>query len=158
MPKKKKRKKIKNKKSKKRKVKKRKKRLKKVKSKKIENTELIYKPKSDWIKKAIVNKSGYEKKYSESLKNNDNFWKKEGKRITWIKPYTKIKDYKYSKTDVNIKWFYDGTLNASANCIDRHLKKNKDKTAIIWVGDDPKVQKKLVTNNYIKKFQKQQMD
>ena len=143
MPKKKKRKKIKKKKSKKRKVKTRKKRLKKVKSKKIENTELIYKPKSDWIKKAIVNKSGYEKKYSESLKNNDNFWKKEGKRITWIKPYTKIKDYKYSKTDVNIKWFYDGTLNASANCIDRHLKKNKDKTAIIWVGDDPKVQKKI---------------
>ncbi len=65
-------------------------------------------------------------KYSDSIKNNDNFWKKEGKRITWIKPYTKIKDYKYSKTDVNIKWFYDGTLNASANCIDRHLKKNKD--------------------------------
>ena len=143
MPKKKKRKKIKKKKSKKRKVKIRRKRLKKVKSKKIEKTELIYKPKSDWIKKAIVNKSGYEKKYSESLKNNDNFWKKEGKRITWIKPYTKIKDYKYSKTDVNIKWFYDGTLNASANCIDRHLKKNKDKTAIIWVGDDPKVQKKI---------------
>ena len=50
---------------------------------------------------------------------------------------------KYSKSDVHIKWFYDGTLNASANCIDRHLKINKDKTAIIWVGDDPKVQKKI---------------
>ena len=137
MPKKKKRKKIKKKKS------SRKKRLKKNKVKKIQNSELIYKAKSDWIKKAIINKSGYEKKYSDSIKNNDNFWKKEGKRITWIKPYTKIKDYKYSKTDVNIKWFYDGTLNASANCIDRHLKKNKDKTAIIWVGDDPKVQKKI---------------
>ena len=143
MPKKKKRKKIKNKKSSRKKVKTRKKRLKKNISKKTENTELIYKTKSDWIKKAIVNKSRYEKKYSESLKNNDNFWKKEGKRITWIKPYTKIKDYKYSKTDVHIKWFYDGTLNASTNCIDRHLKKNKDKTAIIWVGDDPKVQKKI---------------
>ena len=90
MPKKKKRKKIKKKKT------SRKKRLKKIESKKIENTELIYKPKSDWIKKAIVNKSVYEKKYSESLINNDNFWKKEGKRITWIKPYTKIKDYKLS--------------------------------------------------------------
>ena len=152
MPKKKKRKKIKKKKS------LRKKRLRKNKVKKIENSELIYKIKSDWIKKAIINKSGYEKKYLDSIKNNDNFWKKEGKRITWIKPYTKIKDYKYSKTDVNIKWFYDGTLNASVNCIDRHLKKNKDKTAIIWVGDDPKVQKKLAINNYIKKFQKQQMD
>jgi len=143
MPKKKKRKKIKKKKFRKRKVKVRKKRLKKNKSKKIENTELIYKTKSDWVKRAIVNKSEYEKKYSDSLKNNDNFWKKEGKRITWIKPYTKIKDYKYSKDDVHIKWFYDGTLNASANCIDRHLKRNKDKTAIIWVGDDPKVQKKI---------------
>ena len=137
MPKKKKRKKIKRKKI------KRKKRFKKNKFEKSKNSELIYKTKSDWIKKATVNKSGYQKKYSESLKNNDNFWRKEGKRITWIKPYTKIKDYKYSKTDVHIKWFYDGTLNASYNCIDRHLKRNKDKTAIIWVGDDPKVQKKI---------------
>ena len=113
--------------------------------KKISNTnqETIFKTKSDWVKKAFVNKKQYEKKYSHSIKQNDEFWKKEGKRITWIKPYTKIKDVKYSKSDVHIKWFYDGTLNASANCIDRHLKKNKDKTAIIWVGDDPKVQKKI---------------
>ena len=114
----------------------------KKKSKSIDN-ELIYKTKSEWVKNAFINKSAYEKKYSVSLKDNDGFWKKEGKRITWIKPYTKIKDVKYSKSDVHIKWFYDGTLNASANCIDRHLIKNKDKTAIIWVGDDPKVQKKI---------------
>ena len=105
--------------------------------------ELIYKTKKDWVSKALVNKSQYEKKYKSSIKDNDGFWKKEGKRINWIKPYTKIKDVKYSKSDVKIKWFYDGTLNASANCIDRHLKKNKDKTAIIWVGDDPKIQKKI---------------
>ncbi len=114
----------------------------KNKSKSIDN-EPIYKTKSEWVKNAFINKSTYEKKYSVSLKDNDGFWKKEGKRITWIKPYTKIKDVKYSKSDVHIKWFYDGTLNASANCIDRHLIKNKDKTAIIWVGDDPKVQKKI---------------
>ena len=71
------------------------------------------------------------------------FWKKEGKRITWIKPYKKIKDVKYSKSEVRIKWYEDGTLNASANCIDRHLKNKKDKTAIIWVGDDPKETKKI---------------
>ena len=111
--------------------------------KKSKSKELIYKINKDWIDKAIVNKSQYEKKYKTSLSDNDSFWKKEGKRINWIKPYTKIKDVKYSKSDVKIKWFYDGTLNASANCIDRHLKKNKDKTAIIWVGDDPKVQKKI---------------
>ncbi len=117
-------------------------RVKKKISKKAKEKELIYKTKKDWISKAMVNRSEYEKKYNQSLKDNEGFWKKEGKRISWIKPYTKIKDVKYSKEDVKIKWFYDGTLNASANCIDRHLKKNKDKTAIIWVGDDPKEQKK----------------
>ena len=124
-----------------------KKRKLKNKNKKLESSdkkqELIIKTRSDWIKKALINKKQYEKKYSYSLKNNDDFWKKEGKRITWIKPYKKIKNVKYSKTDVGIRWYYDGTLNASTNCIDRHLKKNKDKTAIIWVGDDPKVQKKI---------------
>ncbi len=129
----------------KRKIKKGKKRIKRIKSKNKSKqpTEKIYRTKSEWVKNALVNKSKYEKKYKESIRNNNEFWAKEGKRITWIKPYSKIKDVTYSKTDVSIKWFYDGTLNASANCIDRHLKKNKDKTAIIWVGDDPKVQKKI---------------
>ena len=100
--------------------------------------ELIFKVPKQWAAKAYVNKNSYAKKYNHSIKKNDDFWKKEGKRITWIKPYKKIKDVKYSKTDVKIKWFYDGKLNASANCIDRHLKKYGKKTAIIWVGDDPK--------------------
>ena len=100
--------------------------------------ELIIRTSKAWSKQAYVNKKAYEKKYNISIKDNENFWKKEGKRITWIKPYTKVKDVKYSKTDVKIKWFYDGTLNASVNCIDRHLKKKKSKTAIIWVGDNPK--------------------
>ena len=78
-----------------------------------------------------------------SLKENEKFWFKEGKRISWIKKYTKIKDVKYSKDEVKIKWYYDGTLNASVNCIDRHLKKNAKKTAIIWVGDDPADTKKI---------------
>ena len=93
--------------------------------------EPIIKTSKIWSKQAYVNKKTYEKKYNTSIKENEKFWKKEGKRITWIKPYTKIKDVKYSKTDVKIKWFYDGTLNASINCIDRHLKKKKNKTAII---------------------------
>ena len=117
----------------------------KIKLKNIDNKsgEKIYKVKSEWLKKALVSRKIYEKKYSHSLKDNEGFWRKEGKRITWIKPYTKIKDVKYSSSEVNIKWYYDGTLNASANCIDRHLKNNKDKTAIMWVGDDPKSQKKI---------------
>ncbi len=108
------------------------------KAKKSESKELIFKVPKKWSNNAYVDKSQYEKKYKLSIKDNEGFWKKEGKRIDWIKPYTKIKDVKYSKTDVKIKWYYDGTLNASANCIDRHLKDKKNKTAIIWVGDDPK--------------------
>ena len=60
--------------------------------------ELIIKTKTDWLKKALVNKKKYEKNYKNSIKNNDAFWKKEGKRITWIKPYKKIKDIKYSRS------------------------------------------------------------
>ncbi|MDA9793870.1 acetate--CoA ligase [Pelagibacteraceae bacterium] len=105
--------------------------------------ELIIKTKPQWIKRSLATKSKYQDKYSKSIKNNDEFWRKEGKRITWIKPYKKIKDVKYSTKEVKIKWFHDGTLNASANCIDRHLKDKKDKTAIIWVGDDPKDSQKI---------------
>ena len=117
------------------------------KKKQIKKTDLknklIFRTKSDWVRQGTVDKKTYEKKYNQSIKDNDKFWKKEGKRLEWIKPYKKIKSVKYSKSDVNIKWYYDGTLNASENCIDRHLKNKKDKTAIIWVGDDPKVSKKI---------------
>jgi len=116
---------------------------KKRKIKKTESSELIFKVTKKWAKKAYADKNFYEKKYKSSIKDNEGFWKKEGKRIDWIKPYTKIKDVKYSKSDVKIKWFYDGTLNASSNCIDRHLKDKKNKTAIIWVGDDPKDSKQI---------------
>ena len=92
--------------------------------------ELIIKTKPQWIKSSLATKSKYQYKYNKSIKNNDEFWRKEGKRITCIKPYKKIKDVKYSTKEVKIKWFQDGTLNASANCIDRHLKDKKDKTAI----------------------------
>ena len=105
--------------------------------------ELVIKVTKQWAKKAYVDKNSYKKKYNLSIKKNDEFWRKEGKRISWIKPYKKIKDIKFSKTDVHIKWFYDGKLNASANCIDRHLKKYGNKTAIIWVGDDPTNSKKI---------------
>jgi len=119
------------------------KRTKKRKAKSSESSELIFKVSKKWSNNAYVDKKEYEKKYKLSIKDNEGFWRKEGKRIDWIKPYKKIKEVKYSKTDVKIKWFYDGTLNASANCIDRHLKDKKNKTAIIWVGDDPKDSKQI---------------
>ena len=120
---------------------KKKRRRKSKKTKKTASNELIFKVPKRWSRTAYVDAKEYEKKYKMSIKDNEGFWRKEGKRIDWIKPYTKIKDVKYSKKEVKINWYYDGTLNASANCIDRHLKDKKNKTAIIWVGDDPKIQK-----------------
>ena len=136
----------------KRKIKKLKKKKTKKINKKIKKTkksrrstsgELVFKVPKKWSKSAYIDKNQYEKKYKLSIKDNEGFWSKEGKRIDWIKPYKKIKDVKYSKTDVRIKWFYDGTLNASANCIDRHLRDKKNKTAIIWVGDNPEDSKQI---------------
>jgi len=99
--------------------------------------------KKEWIKEAKVDLITYEKKYKNSIEENDVFWKEEGKRLDWIKNYSKIKNVKYSKNEVNINWYYDGTLNVSYNCIDRHAKKNPDKVAIIWEGDDPNNVKKI---------------
>ena len=128
----------------KRKIKKRKKKIKKTKKpRRPTSGELVFKVPKKWSKSAYIDKKQYEKKYKLSIKDNEGFWSKEGKRINWIKPYKKIKDVKYSKTDVRIKWFYDGTLNASANCIDRHLRDKKNKTAIIWVGDNPEDSKQI---------------
>jgi acetyl-CoA synthetase len=110
---------------------------------KDEEGNSVIKVSDSWSNQALINNIKYKKKYNSSVKENDKFWKREGKRITWMKPYTKIKDVKYSKDEVKIKWFYDGTLNVSANCIDRHLKKNGKKTAIIWVGDNPADTKKI---------------
>ena len=99
--------------------------------------------KENWIKQAKVDLQTYEDKYKNSIENNDNFWEEEGKRIDWVNNYSKIKDVKYSKNEVDIKWYYDGSLNVSYNCIDRHAKNNPDKIAIIWEGDDPEDVKKI---------------
>ena len=123
-----------------RKAKKRKTNLKKQSTK---SNNKIFKVPSDWAKKAYIDKKGYEKKYTQSINDNDTFWADEGKRIDWIKPYTKIKDVTYSKDNVDIKWFYDGTLNVSYNCIDRHLPRKANDTAIIFEGDDPTVDRKI---------------
>ena len=103
----------------------------------------IFKIKNEWVKEAYVNSEEYGKKYKESINENEFFWAKEGKRIDWIRQYTKIKDVKFSNKEVKIKWFYDGTLNASSNCIDRHLDSKGDKVAIIWEADDPNISKKI---------------
>ncbi|MGA7457860.1 MAG: acetyl-coenzyme A synthetase N-terminal domain-containing protein, partial [Methyloceanibacter sp.] len=90
-----------------------------------------------WKERAYIDKDEYQKLYKKSVENPDKFWGKEGKRLDWIKPYTRVKNASFAYPDVSIKWFEDGTLNVSANCIDRHLKKRGKQTAIIFEPDDP---------------------
>ena len=106
----------------------------------------IYIPSSDVVKNAHVNSEQYEKMYAESINDPDVFWDTHGKRIDWIKPYKKISNISYTKEDLKIKWYEDGTLNASANCLDRHLKTKGDSTAIIWEGDNPNESKHITYN------------
>ena len=100
-----------------------------------------FKPNEEAKKRSLLSENEYQNMYSESINDNNNFWKKHGEIIDWIKPYSKIKDVSYDLNDLHIKWFYDGTLNASANCLDRHLDSKGNDTAIIWEGDDPSEQK-----------------
>ena len=147
-------KKIKKKRIKKKKTKRAKKKKVKIKKKKKKKTVLkkntpktakdpVFKVFPEWKKKGLVNQSSYKEMYEESVSDNEKFWEKHGKRIDWIKPYSQIKDVTYSKEKVDIKWFYDGTLNVAYNCIDRHLPKKANDTAIIFEGDDPNVSKNI---------------
>jgi len=92
---------------------------------------------------ALLDAEGYEKMYKESIDDPEKFWAEQGKIVDWIKPYTKVKDVSFSRSDCHINWFEDGTLNASYNCLDRHLETKGDQTAIIWEGDDPTVSNTL---------------
>ena len=110
----------------------------------------LYKPSNKIVENAHINKSKYEEMYKESISNPIKFWGEHGKRIDWIKNYEKVRDFSYDQKNLYIKWFEDGTLNASYNCIDRHLKNNGNKTAIIWEGDSPDEQKSITYNELYK--------
>tara|TARA_R110002072_G_scaffold27564_19_gene89715 strand:- start:2137 stop:4077 length:1941 start_codon:yes stop_codon:yes gene_type:complete len=98
---------------------------------------------ADWAQRALVDELKYTEMYAQSVDDPEAFWGEHGKRIDWIRPYSKVKDVSYAHDDVHIRWYHDGTLNASVNCLDRHLEKRGDKTAIIWEGDDPADSKSL---------------
>lgn len=93
---------------------------------------------------ALINEQQYNTEYQLSIQNPDQFWGEKGKIVDWIKPYTRVKNTSFDPGHVSIRWFEDGTLNLSANCLDRHLAEKGDQTAIIWEGDDPS-QSKHVT-------------
>jgi len=92
---------------------------------------------------AWIDEAGYQEMYRRSVEDNEGFWAEQGKRIDWIRPYTKVKDVSFDRDDLHIRWYEDGTLNVCANCIDRHLDDKGDQTAIIWEGDDPSVDRKI---------------
>jgi len=97
----------------------------------------------DVAKAAWADNAKYLDMYQASIDNPEGFWGEHGQRMDWIKPFTQVKDVRYDIPGVSIKWFADGTLNASVNCIDRHLPARADQTAIIWEGDDPNVSKTI---------------
>ncbi|MGR3312185.1 MAG: acetate--CoA ligase, partial [Roseovarius indicus] len=104
-----------------------------------------YPPAADFVKNAHVDAAKYEEMYAASINDPDTFWKEHGQRVDWIKPFTKIKDIDFTLGNVSIKWFEDGQLNVAANCVDRHLEKRGDQTAIIWEADDPEEPSKHIT-------------
>jgi len=91
----------------------------------------------DLAESAWCNEPAYFKLYDKSISDPEGFWREQGKRIHWIKPFSKVKDVSFGSGDVHIKWFHDGTTNACVNCVDRHLATKKDDVAIIWEGDNP---------------------
>jgi len=106
-------------------------------------SDKVYDVPAEWRKRAYVDEAKYKEWYARSVKDPNGFWAEHGKRIDWIKPFSKIKNTSYDPDNVSIKWFEDGTLNVCYNCVDRHLAKRGDQTAILWEGDDPKEDKKL---------------
>ena len=97
----------------------------------------------EWKKRALMTEAQYDAAYTEAKRDPDGYWGKEAARLTWAKPFTKVKNVSWDPDNLQIKWFEDGALNVSANCIDRHLEKRGDQTAIIWEGDDPKDSKHI---------------
>ena len=105
----------------------------------------VYTASADFVASAHVDSASYARMYAASVSESDRFWAEQGKRIDWIKDYTLIQNSTFDMGRVSIKWFEDGTLNVSANCIDRHMISRASQTAIIWEADDPKTPSKHIS-------------
>ncbi|MEP7043743.1 MAG: acetate--CoA ligase [Dokdonella sp.] len=93
--------------------------------------------------RARVDKATYVRDYAESVHDGEKFWARVGQRLDWIKPYSKVRNVSFDAHDFRIRWYEDGELNLAANCLDRHLERRGDKTAIIWEGDDPNTSRRI---------------
>ena len=113
--------------------------------------EKLYKPTTEFADNSHANRAKYEEMYAASLSDPDSFWALQGRRLDWIEPYTIVKNTTFDHADVSIKWYEDGKLNVSANCIDRHLPTRGEQVAIIWEGDDPNDNKNITYNQLHKK-------
>src|SRR5438874_1142908 len=106
-------------------------------------SEKIYDVSADWAKRAWVDGAKYQEMYARSVADPNGFWAEHGKRIGWMKPFSKVENVSFAPGNISIKWFEDGVLNVAWNCIDRHLAKRGDQTAIIWEGDNPSESKHI---------------
>ena len=106
-------------------------------------TDQMHAPSAEFAAQALLDAEGYEAMYKASMDDPEAFWSEHGQRLDWIKPYTRAKHTSFDYHNVSIKWFDDGVLNVSANCIDRHLATRGDQTAIIWESDDPNLSKSI---------------
>jgi acetyl-CoA synthetase len=103
----------------------------------------IFPVSEEWSKRAFINRETYERMYAQAVSDPDSFWRREAQRIDWIKPFTTVKQTSFNEADFGIKWFADGQLNISANCIDRHLPARANDVAILWEGDDPSQSRRI---------------
>ena len=101
-------------------------------------TETLFPVPREWRERAFIDAAKYDEMYARSIADPEGFWRQQAARLDWIKPFTKVKNVSWDPDDFHIKWFEDGSLNASVNCIDRHLPKHAERIALIWEGDDPK--------------------
>jgi acetyl-CoA synthetase len=106
-------------------------------------SQKLYKVPEDFAALAHLKAPDYQRLYQESVRDPVGFWARMGRRIDWIQPFSKVKDTSFEERDFRIRWYYDGKLNVSANCLDRHLTKRGDKTALLWEGDDPKLSERI---------------
>ena len=100
-------------------------------------TQAVYPVPAEWAEKALIDADRYEQMYRDSVEDPESFWQREAKRIDWIRLFSKVKETSFDEADFGIRWFADGTLNLSANCLDRHLAERADTTALLWEPDDP---------------------
>ncbi|NVO28523.1 acetate--CoA ligase [Donghicola sp. C2-DW-16] len=109
----------------------------------------VYPVPAEFAKTAHIDAAKYQEMYAQSINDSEGFWAEQGKRLDWIKPYTQVKDVNFNFGEVNIKWFFDGTLNVAHNCIDRHLATRGDQTAIIFEPDSPETPAQHITYNQL---------